>query len=149
MPRVIIKKNDLPPISADDEGYNIKVRLISQDRNRTSYWTPILQVEAPATTEIPYALNVSNFSGPTGNVETILVVWNDPENNREYDVYVKWYASNGDPNAKWEWVGSTFSNTYSIIGTGAHSFQVAVQKLTYPKGYIQRYALFTSPVTNL
>lgn len=149
MPRIIIKKDDLPPISADDEGYNIKLRLISQDRNRTSYWTPILQVEAPQVTEIPYVFNVSNFTSPSGNQKTVTVVWNDPNNNKQYDVYVKWYASAGDPNAQWEYAGSTFANTYSLISPTAHSFQVAVQRLTYPKEYVQRYALFTSAVHNL
>ena len=56
--KVIIKKNDLPPISADDEGYNLRIRLVSQDRNRISFWTPLYTVNAPGVTEIPCIVEV-------------------------------------------------------------------------------------------
>lgn len=145
MPRVIINKNDLPPISSDDEGYNVRVRLISQDRNRSSFWTPLYTVAAPEVTEIPYNVHVVN----TGSGKTVNIVWEDPQNNKEYDVYVKWYMVSSDPDAVWTYKGSTFSNTYTLIDPGAHSFQVSVQKVTYPKAYINRYSLFTSPVDNI
>lgn len=145
MPKIIINKNDLPPISADDEGYNVRLRLISQDRNRSSFWTPLYTVAAPAVTEIPYNIHIVN----TGSGQTVNIVWEDPNANREYDVYVKWRMTPSDPNAVWAYKGSTFSNTYSLIDPGAHSVQVSVQKVTYPKAYIQRYSLFTSPEENL
>ena len=145
MPKVIINKDDLPPISSDDEGYNVRVRLISQDRNRSSYWTPLYTVTAPEVTEIPYNVHVVN----AGGTKTVNIVWEDPKSDREYDIYVKWYMTPSDPGAIWVYKGSTFSNTYVLIDPGAHSFQVSVQKVTYPKAYIQRYSLFTSPVDNL
>lgn len=145
MPRVTIKKEDLPPISADDEGYNLKIRLISQDRNRTSFWTPLYTVDAPAVTEIPYNMHTVN----TGSGKVVNLAWDDPQVNRNYDVYVKWYMTAGDPNAIWEYKGTTSANTYVVIDPVAHSFQVSVQTVTYPKAYSVRYSLFTSPVTNL
>ena len=145
MPKIIIKKEDLPPISADDTGYNVRVRLISQDRNRSSFWTPLVTIVSPQVTAIPYITHTIN----TGSGKTISVVWDDNQNNKEYDVYVKWYMTSGDPSAVWEYKGSTLSNTYTLIDPTAHSYQVSVQRLTYPKQYSSRYSLFTSPVHNV
>ena len=115
MPKIIIKKEDLPPISADDTGYNVRVRLISQDRNRSSFWTPLVTIASPQVTAIPYITHTIN----TGSGKTISVVWDDNQNNKEYDVYVKWYMTNGDPSAVWEYKGSTLSNTYTLIDPSA------------------------------
>lgn len=48
--KAIIKKKDLPPISANDVGYNLRFRLISQDRNRSSFWTPLYTIVSASTT---------------------------------------------------------------------------------------------------
>lgn len=155
MPKIIIKKDDLPPISADDEGYNIRLRLVSQDRNRSSFWTPLVTIDAPQVTEIPYGIEIKNQSivinGVPQNKKTITVFWRDTvQYTKEYDVYVKWYATNGDPNAVWQYVGSTFSDSFYLVDyNDDHSFQIAVQKTTYPKEYTQKYALFTSIVHSL
>lgn len=145
MPKIVIKKNDLPPISADDSGYNLRLRLVSQDRNRVSFWTPLYSIDAPAVTEIPCLINVIN----TGTSKVINLVWEDPNNNKEYDIYVRWRMAPSSTLGDWLYKGSTFSNTWSIIDPGAHSFIVAVQKVTYPKQYVQKYSLFTSAETNL
>lgn len=144
MPKVIIKKEDLPPISVDDIGYNLRIRLISQDRNRSSFWTPLVTIEVPAVSTINYAIKKDSSGTKTFNV-----MWEDTQNNKEYDIYVKWYMSAEDPNAVWAYKGSTLSNNYSLIDPGAHSYQVSVQATTYPKMYSSRYSLFTSPVANV
>ena len=144
MPKIVIKKDDLPPISADDEGYNLRIRLVSQDRNRISFWTPLYTVESPEVTEIPYIVSVENYSGS----KTVKAVWEDPS-NKEYDIYVKWYDNAGASDG-WEYKGSTLANSTEIlVPTGAHTFQVSVQRVTYPKKYVQRYSLFTSTQTNV
>lgn len=154
MPKVVIKKDELPPISANDMGYNVRVRLISQDRNRVSFWTPIYNAEAPLTTQIPYGLEINNttvyINGSPSNKKIVNVFWRDSENNKEYDIYVKWYATNGDPNAYWQYAGTTLSSDFSLIDYNSnHSVQVAVQKPTYPREYDTNYAYFTSIVHSL
>lgn len=145
MPKIVIKKDELPPISADDEGYNLRIRLVSQDRNRVSFWTPLLTVEAPAVTEIPCLINIVN----TGTGKLINLSWDDPNNSKEFDIYVRWRMTPSGPLSDWTYKGSTFSNTWSLLDPGAHTFIVAVQKVSYPKIYAQRYALFTSDEINL
>jgi hypothetical protein len=36
-----ILKSSLPPVDHDTEKYNVRYRVISEDRNRTSHWSPI------------------------------------------------------------------------------------------------------------
>lgn len=39
--KVRIPYADLPPINASSEGYNIRYKFVSDDRNRTSHWSPL------------------------------------------------------------------------------------------------------------
>lgn len=148
MPKIVIPKETLPPISVDDEGYNIKFRLISQDRNRTSYWTPLYTIAAPAPTQIPYGLNITTSNVYDGGVGTsrkiVNFFWEDPDINKANDIYVNWYATAGVAGT-WEYVGTVSANNFSLTDFNSNqAVQVAVQKLTYPKKYSATYALFTS-----
>jgi hypothetical protein len=41
--KVTIKKSSLPPIDHDSQKYNIRYRIVSEDKNRNSHWQiPIL-----------------------------------------------------------------------------------------------------------
>ncbi len=39
--KVIIKKASLPPLDHDKVGYVFRYRIVSEDKNRTSQWSPI------------------------------------------------------------------------------------------------------------
>lgn len=144
MAKVIIKKEDLPAISADDEGYNLKLRLISQDRNRTSFWTPLYTVDVPEETAIPCIVEVVN----TGSGKVVNIIWEDPINN-EHDIYVRWKMTPAGAFGDWLYKGTASSNTWSIIDPSAHSFEISIQRVTYPKKYSTKYSLYVSPETNL
>lgn len=144
MPKVIINKDKLPPISVNDEGYNLRIRLISQDRNRTSFWTPLYTVSVPESASVNAIVHIIN----TGSGKVVNLVWEDPS-NKEFDIYVNWKMTNGGTFQGWEYKGSTLSNTWQIIDPGAHSFMVAIQKVTYPKIYSNRYDIFTSAEINI
>lgn len=50
---------DLPPISSETEGYSIRYRIISEDRNRVSHWSPVYLV-IPDYTYVPGTINFSS-----------------------------------------------------------------------------------------
>jgi hypothetical protein len=52
---------DLPPISSENEGYTLRYRIISEDRNRVSHWSPVYLV-IPNFTYVPGQINFN-----TGN----------------------------------------------------------------------------------
>ena len=52
---------NLPPISSVDEGYTIRYRIISEDRNRVSHWSPVYLV-VPNFTYVPDSIHFSSGS---------------------------------------------------------------------------------------
>lgn len=79
--KVTILKNDSPPLSPDGE-YLIRYRIISEDKNRTSHWSPI------------YKLDVSDLISPvTGAVvvsqDIVYIAWEEASLKTSYDVFVR------------------------------------------------------------
>ena len=105
----VIKKfttsiSDMPPINSINEGYSIRYRVISSDKNRISHWSPVYLVQ-PDYTLVPGSI-VFNKAGSIATV-----VWDSAEitkiyngttysiiKSHEYDIWVRWDrgAGNGD-----------------------------------------------------
>ena len=51
--------NDLPPLASVTEGYSLKYRIISEDRNRVSHWSPIYLV-VPDFIYVPQSINFTS-----------------------------------------------------------------------------------------
>ncbi len=136
--KIIIPKSSLPGIFASSEEnksvYILRYRFISEDKNRTSHWSPTYKIIAEDTIEeIMNAIVVDNSN------KVINLVWEPQQNITEYHIYVKWNYS--DPESKWEYYAKTSQTNYSIVyGTGKTSIKVAVQKPTVQQ---ERFATAT------
>lgn len=140
MPSVTIKKADLPPVDGDGDAYNVRVRMISQDRNRSSFWTPTYTVVVPPADGVLYAVK-TDLTG----IKTATVVWDSQVEVTRYDVYVKWKNSAGDTTSDWTFFKTTPSNSIGLIDPGSkYSFFVAVQRESYPKKRMVSQTLFES-----
>lgn len=124
--KVIVRNSQLPPITQVDEqnsGYILRYRIISEDRNRVSHWSPqyLISSEAVEPSLDPSLVNI--------NGEMLFVNWSAYGNLYDsYDVFVNWGGPEGD-----EWfatVGGTF--TIIPIDAGAESAQVTIQRRTDP-----------------
>lgn len=95
MAKYVISKDDLPAIDAETLEYQIRFRLISENRNRISSWSPIYSAKP-------------NFSYVTGNIDIIKtsgrisVTWDAvslEKNNvnvgrlAQYDIWLNWYKN--------------------------------------------------------
>lgn len=107
MANEIIKKfktpfSDLPAISSETQGYSLRYRVISDDRNRTSHWSPIYLVE-PDYTYVPGIIHFNK----AGDIASI--VWDAVTINKvsgantyfikkesQYDFWVRWDRGSGD-----------------------------------------------------
>jgi hypothetical protein len=78
--KVIIQKSDLPPVFYDTGGYVVRYRIISDDRNRTSHWSPIFLLPAQKVNQVDGAVVFNN--------NVITATWGDEEDRPEYDVFV-------------------------------------------------------------
>lgn len=97
-----IPYSDLPAINSETEGYSVRYRIISSDRNRTSHWSPIYLIQ-PDFTYTPGSIAFHK----AGSIASI--VWDAIEitktyetktysitKTNEYDIWIRWDRGGGD-----------------------------------------------------
>jgi len=102
--KFITPVTNLPAINANTEGYSVRYRVVSSDKNRTSHWSPVYLL-TPAFTFVPGTIAFHK----AGSIASI--VWDAVEvtkvegantysitKTHEYDIWVRWDrgAGNGD-----------------------------------------------------
>jgi hypothetical protein len=111
--KAIIKKALLPAIDSYNVGYIFRYRVISEDKNRTSQWSPVNIVTDDTITGVSGALQIS---------QTITtVVWDDELNRPKYDIFV------GFDSATPTYHGTSPIHTYSFLNTGTTDVRVIIQ----------------------
>jgi hypothetical protein len=111
--KAIIKKALLPAIDSENIGYVFRYRVVSEDKNRTSQWSPINIVADDSITTVNGALQIS---------QTITtVVWGDELNRPKYDIFV------GFDSAAPIYHGTSPIHTYSFLNTGTTNVRVIIQ----------------------
>lgn len=159
--KIVIPKNDLPPISAEDNAYYVRFRAV--EGLRYSHWSPVnfvAGITAPAIASDKVSIAVNTIAGSN---KTVTAVWSPPA---AYDidtvyVYVKW-TDHLQPTLPYEWqyVAKVSSTTYATVVpalvelTSTVSFiptrvEIAVQVPTYPKVISAEAKLFMSDIKTL
>ena len=111
--KAIIKKALLPAIDSNNVGYIFRYRVVSEDKNRTSQWSPVNIVADDTITGVSGALQIS---------QTITtVVWDDELNRPKYDIFV------GFDSATPIYHGTSPIHTYSFLNTGTTDVRVIIQ----------------------
>ena len=85
--KVTIEKKQLPALSSDGK-YLLRYRIISEDKNRTSHWSPIYSLDA---TEFIESVSSSIEVTDTG----VTVTWGDANDRSEYDIFVSFGTLSG------------------------------------------------------
>lgn len=130
-----IPKSSLPPVDHDTERYNLRYRVISEDRNRTSHWSPIFNSDGS---------NVIGTSGALSITEEIITaVWGDENLHPAYDIFVSF---DGDP---FYWHGTSVVHSYSFLNEGTTTVQVKVQLVSSKKEIKAALNIFDSGVESL
>jgi len=130
-----IPKASLPPIDYDTLKYNTRYRIISEDRNRTSHWSPIYNSDG-------VSLVVTNGAvSRAGNV--ITAVWEDQNDFPEYDVFVKFDSND------FFYHGKSKVHSYSFLKTGATTVRVKVQIVSSKKEIKAALNIFDSGTVSL
>lgn len=133
--RVIVPQSELPAIGKILGKYVVRYRIISEDRNRLSHWSPSYILETTPLSEIQHKV-----SKDTSN-EAVEVFWTPPSTLglNLLDVYVKWGS------ADWQYATNLSSTYYKVsIPNEATSVQIAVQVPTKDKVRSTSATLFES-----
>jgi hypothetical protein len=139
--KIRILQKDLPAINADTEGYSFRYRVVSDDRNRSSHWSPIVTL----STDYTYTSGSISFN-KNGSIAqqawdsvTISKNGNVIRQAHEYDIWVKWDRNDGG-----DWIykqridGTNISfpipSTYTIGGVVQGSAPNKLTTEVYLKG---------------
>jgi hypothetical protein len=130
--KVIIKKEDLPAFNGVSQNYLVRYRVVSEDKNRSSHWSPYYSISSPESEQISCSVEVV--------ANAVNMVWQQPETPiGQYDIYFKLDSQ------EWKYIASSISTQFStLIPESTLTIQVAVQVPTYPKQYFPLAAIFTS-----
>ena len=130
-----ILKSSLPPVDFDTLKYNTRYRVISEDKNRTSHWSPIYNSDGVSIIGTSGALSATD--------EIITVVWGDENLHPEYDIFVSF---DGDP---FFWHGTSAVHSYSFLNEGTTTVRVKIQLASSKKEIKAGLEIFDSGSLNL
>jgi hypothetical protein len=170
--KISVARASLPPMNADTESYLYRYRVISEDRNQVSHWTPVQSVSIPPVAQLSED-QYSARKSESNNSNDVILVWTTPESlvGVSLDVYARWSGNDqyrhetsvsGLDAYPWQYVASTSGSSYSIIipatitnyVTGVTSVSpkhliLAVQVPTYPKKIVPNATLLKSAELNI
>ena len=133
--KVIIRKALLPALDHDKVGYVFRYRIVSEDKNRTSQWSPINLVLDNSITSVSGAVQVS--------ASVISAVWGDELNRPKYDVFV------GFDGATATYHGTTPIHSYQFIKTGTANVRVIIQVESSEKTLNANLQIYNSGLVSL
>jgi hypothetical protein len=128
--KVVIPKQNFTEMSIAGSEYQIRFRLVSEDRNRYSSWTPIFSVDP----EVTFVLGAAGIQmkKETGYVS---VVWDDVSIYKEvdginkylavlphYDVWIQLLGNGGANPSEWIYKGRIPSTSMNINYTPTHPY---------------------------
>jgi hypothetical protein len=167
--KVIIKNKNLPSVSFDDNSlfYPVKYRIVSEDKNRVSQWSPTYKLVVPSTTAagLPYdgAVSSKRFNISTSGSSPVKIDanWSFKQENesptnlekifsnvQSFDIWVRWNSVASPNTANWEsWefvstVNSTSFSTTKRTTATTNQIEIAVQISTNTKVRDNRLTLF-------
>lgn len=152
MPRILIKKSDLPA-AALSGAIVIRFRILSESRNTLSAFSPVYRIYPPIID--PDAVDIDFFDqGEVTNISllsnitslepkrwTIDLNWQDNYNLPQYDIYVRWLY---DTWTDWSFLDSVAQRAYAfdspVVFDGEdqiipNALDIAVTRTTYIKRY--------------
>lgn len=135
----IIAKNSLPEFSGATGKYKLRYRVISEDRNRTSYWSKIHDLTVPSVTQLGAYDHVVRQVNQGGGV-TIHVgeFWWTPNSSylfNYFDIYLATNKAVGEPVvADYSYYTRVYSPQISIVfDETIDNFSIIVHSPTYDK----------------
>ncbi len=140
--KVVIPFSELPGADSTNFFYNVRYRLVSEDKNRTSHWSRVYNIQAsvdvdgnPLMPTLDYHYTKENaFDSLGGTVKQINLNWIIPvqyEQFREFDIFVKRYTGTW---SDYSYLSTIKGHNYTIPEiAGETKIKVLVQTPVYPK----------------
>lgn len=121
-----ISNSLLPPLSVEEEAYVFRYRIISEDKNRTSHWSPIniIKPEYTFTSGLIHHTKSGDVSTIAWDPVTISKNGNEIRKAHEFDIWVRWdRTDNGD----WQYLQRIDTPSISILTPSTYKINNIVQ----------------------
>lgn len=138
--KVRILRKDLPNATIDGK-YVLRYRVVSEDKLKTSQWSPLHTITAKTTTELVGTNDVTAVYYSDGTA--IRLNWDIPEGLGidTFDVYIAWSTVTPVTNTP-EFFSTVSGNSiYAVIPSGMAYVRIVVQLPTYPKQILAGFQL--------
>jgi hypothetical protein len=123
---------DIPPISSETEGYSLRYRVVSEDKNRVSHWSPLYLIK-PEHTFVPGSIKFSSGNQVANVTWDAITILKDTAtvqqiNNKVLSSDIATLTTSGAHYMKTgDWVtisgvDSTFNGTYQLTSVTANTF---------------------------
>jgi hypothetical protein len=143
---ITVFNEDLPIINAKINGYAVRYRIVSEDKNRVSHWSPTYYLNAG------YSYVAGQDPEIVKNQNSLSVIWDSVEVKkgesligkiRDYEVWVRWgKSSEGD----WVYQGKSSANSFFTMVPQTYFYNGVDQEEKPNKFSIEIY-LESSPVS--
>jgi hypothetical protein len=138
--KISIEKENFVRQNIFTKKYQIRFRIVSEDRNNLSYWSPIFSVD-PGFTFVPDgSISVSPSSGLSSVVWNPVKVTKDEKflfDLRDYDLWIRWGTA--ESNGEWTYNQTTSSNSVDLIKptspSGINTLSVEIYRPMSPSIY--------------
>jgi hypothetical protein len=142
-----------------NSGYTIRYRIVSEDKNRTSHWSPMHTFERPPEVSIPTIPDSVDGEIVFLSNRQISASWAETNTNSIYEIFLKWDFEDNYANdlVGWNYIRTVSSPTYSTLvplnppnpltGVPAEAVKIWVQQPTATKQYTPMAKIFTQEGT--
>jgi hypothetical protein len=95
--KVRVQQDSLPTINSITEKYDVRYRVISEDKNRVSHWSPIVTLNPEYIyTSGNITIASSTLTTAAWDTVTVKIGTQTIRQAKDYDVWVKWSKAAGD-----------------------------------------------------
>lgn len=171
--KIVTINRDSLAIDGNTGEYIFRYRIVSEDRNRTSAWSPTYRMPAPTIDQILFNNGLIDSGGqrlvddpvyttrtadsPNGPVKIFNIFWSAPDvlnqnERRLYDMYIKWgtFDSATDSiiyDGDYEYARKVSATSTNYIKPSSKSqydrISIKVQSETYPKKLLAGQLLYS------
>ena len=136
----------LPPLNSETLTYDVRYRVVSEDKTLFSHWSPIISVD-PDYTFVSGNINLSHGGGIVNsvwdavniNIDSITV-----QKAKEYDIWIKWSRNDGTG----DWINKERISSTSVGFPIPSTFFInGVDQAQLPNRFQIEVYLIGSPVT--
>ena len=112
--KIKITQDSLPTINSITGKYDVRYRIVSEDKNRTSHWSPIINID-PQYTYVSGNISIASSGLTTVAWDTVTIKIGTQviRQAKDYDVWVKWSKAAG--NGDWNYVQRVSGNSISLV----------------------------------